>query len=374
MTTVEKRRDPIGWDQWNAIATSFYTSPSWLAFVDSDRNSESSYRLARGDGGESALVCHWNPAEQRGEYRYQDVLGGDGTPVLLGGRRGFHAPLIASGRPDIATLTELVTDAVEEYPGSRGRWWWPYLPDRDCEPVIEAARAAGHAGLHLLGASCALEITVDSIDAFIEQLAPKQRRTNARRERRAFAESGLRLRPMPLDEVVEYGAPLLGQVQRKYGHDMDDRYLRTFLDRQRQHLAASAAPYGIYDSDRLIGFSLGYVNKDEFAVRLVGMDYERLTGAAEYAHLLVYAPVQYCIDNGMTTVHFGKGSYEAKCRRGATATPVWAVAAGDPATAGFHSTAAASVEAGLPQRERHHFQSIVEHRRERWHASGEGNR
>ncbi|MGW1978078.1 GNAT family N-acetyltransferase [Streptomyces sp. NPDC001889] len=378
MTAIERHGDPgsaAGWDRL-AATRSFYLTANWLRFVDADGGAEPHYLSSRrGDGLSAGLVAHWNPDEGHQDYRAPRVLGQPrdaGPMLLLGGRRGFRSDVLLPGVPQgrsavpgpgraTEELAALLGAAAGAVPEAGGRWWWPNLPTDAATEVIAAARTLtpGIApGLHLLRADCTVETVGAGLDDFVGALSPKQRRTNARREIRRFAESGLEVRRMSLSDIWERGAPLLGQVQRKYGHDMSDERLRGFLGRQAEHLDREAVVFAVHDGGRLIGFSLCYEAGDELALRLIGFDYPRLPGADEYAQLLLYAPLRYCYERGLTRLHLGTSSYDAKCRRGARVRPLWAVTSGGSAPPGPDGGPSdrigrqlAALTAGLPARE-----------------------
>ncbi|MEU8779974.1 hypothetical protein AB0D01_39665, partial [Streptomyces sp. NPDC048606] len=89
----------------------------------------------------------------------------------------------------------------------------------------------------------------------------------------------------------------------------------------------------------------------ELTVRLNGLDYERLPDADVYANLTVHQPLRHCYDRGLTRLHLGTGSYDAKCRRGASVRPLWAVAGGaQPGTDGSRERLAV-LTAQMPRRE-----------------------
>jgi hypothetical protein len=100
---------------------------------------------------------------------------------------------------------------------------------------------------------------------------------------------------------------------------------RARLRRQAELLGSRAVVFACFDGDDIVGFALAYQWGGELALRVVGFDYERLPGADEYAQLAVHAPMRFCYQRGFRRLHLGTESYQAKCRRGARARPLWAV-------------------------------------------------
>jgi hypothetical protein len=325
--------------QWERLAAghSFYVSPDWLEYADRVGRPGRYHLASGGDGVTAALSAHCVPGESP-EYDPRSALGpavgpaGSGTaadsadsaenqgPVLtLGGRRGFRSGLLLEG-PDTSAslLAGLLGAALDAEPAAEGRWWWPYLTLDEALTAGTALRTAGvEVELHHLGADCVIDLVGAGPEDHLAALPLRQRRTNARRELRRFADSGLRLEAVPLEEHAEALAPLLAQVQNKYGHGQTVAELATLLRAQAEALGRYAVTLVCRDDERTLGFSLCYRWGDELAVRVVGFDYAALRDADEYAQLVVHGPLAYCYRTALRRLHLGIDSWEAKCRRGA---------------------------------------------------------
>ncbi|MFD6566186.1 GNAT family N-acetyltransferase [Micromonospora profundi] len=337
---------------------SFYSSPNWLRFVDSDGVGRPAYLAEDGAG----LVAHHAPDEGHPDYRFEILLDrdDDSARLLLGGRRGFCSPVIGSRRSTSA-LAELIDAALGAFPEVRGTWWWPYLPSEDVPHVVSAARSlTGETpGIHLVDADCVVQ-QVPADGPFASKLATSQNRTNWRREWRRFVESGLELRQVSIAEIVACGPPLLQQVELKYGNKHEEENLRATLGRQARILGEEAVAHAIFDGSRMIGYSLGYRSGQEFALRSIGLDYGALRNAAEYAVLLVHGPVRFAQENGIESLHLGTRSYEAKCRRGARVRGLWAVAPGTTTSKEKIEELAGSILAQLPTTDAAAFRSEID--------------
>ncbi|MGL5857553.1 MAG: GNAT family N-acetyltransferase [Angustibacter sp.] len=339
-------------------ADSFYTSPNWLSFVDSDGLGRAAYITAGGAG----VVAHYAPGDSHPDYQVEGILGvEDGRPrLLVGGRRGFCSPVVGS-RGSPSQLALLMSAALEAVPEVDGAWWWPYLPSEDLPQVVAAARSltGDTPGVHLVGADCVVpQVRPDT--PFEASLPKKQRRTNWHREWRRFTDSGLELRHVSIDEIAAHGAPLLQQVEHKYGNLHSEEHLRSFLSRQARFLRDDAVVHAVLDGGRMTGYSLAYRWRDELAVRLIGLDYQGLRDAAEYAVLLMHGPVQFARENGVKSLHLGIGGYEAKCRRGAQVRALWAVAPGTVTSPAALDERAGSILGQLPAMEAASFRSQVD--------------
>ncbi|MBA0052850.1 GNAT family N-acetyltransferase [Streptomyces sp. AJS327] len=328
--------DPTELPGWEHLARphTFYAGAPWLRFADTDGLARSHYLCLPGT---AALSAHWTEHEVNGGYLAHRMLPGvpEGPALTLGGRRGYLSAPLAPEPPgttgpfsgDGDPLARLVRGALELEPRAGGHWWWPYLTGPDAARVLAATRAwRPHA--RLIGADCLLEVPDGGLDAYLGTLHSAQRRTHVRREIQRYAGSGLRTEQSHLQPWITQLGPLLSNVQRKYGHDHSPGQMTDLLQRQAEHLDARSVVFLALDPadpDRPVGFSLAYRHGSELTVRVVGFAYERLRGAGEYAELAVHAPVRYCQEHGLTRLHLGKGSYEAKCRRGAGVRPLWAV-------------------------------------------------
>ncbi|MDI7791421.1 MULTISPECIES: GNAT family N-acetyltransferase [Streptomyces] len=392
--TVRAADSPRAHREWDLLAapTSFYCGAPWLEFSDTDHVAEARYLVAEstentestevaasaGSGGAdgtarpvAGLVAHWSPRENNERYVPERVFPDlDRADVLtLGGRRGYlSGPLAAPGPTPArrgAAFGALIDAAAAWRPAAQGRWWWPYLTGEDAGTVRTALSAAGHGPVaaRLIGADCSIAVPEGGLDAHIAALTAKQRRTNARRELRAFTESGLRIVRATLAEHVDTLGPLLANVQQRYGHDHSAGQMTSLLRRQADHLQDSSVVFlcRTPDDDRTIGFCLAYRHGRSLAVRVVGFDYDRLPGAAEYAQLAVYEPLRYCHESGLDRLELGMESFEAKCRRGAALRPLWALSHGLPAPApGTPDARRDALLAALPAYEAELFRTATE--------------
>jgi hypothetical protein len=359
-----------GWDRL-AASRSFYVAANWLRYADADRVAASRYLGCSADGRLVAAVsAHWAPGEVDPDYvaaRALDVPQGapgleDGV-VTLGGRRGFLSGVLieTQARP------EQLADLIEAAAGER-HWWWPYLSAADADLVLAAGGRGGDPppGVHLVGADCVIDVAGTSIDDHVAALPTRQRRTNFRREQRRFDDSGLTLRQVRLGEWWEELGPLLAAVQHKYGHRQSADEMRGRLKRQGEQLDAHAVVFACLDGDAPVGFALAYRWGSELALRVVGFDYGGLVGVDEYAQLAVHAPLRYCYEHGLRRLHLGTESYEAKCRRGARARPLWAVTSLPGACPGGIEHRARQLASAMPAHEAFEFRALAESACGRW--------
>jgi uncharacterized protein len=373
-----------GWDQL-ASDQPFYVAADWLRFADTDRVARSQY-LGVSVGGHlvAALSSHWAPDEFDAAYVAKRTLtlppGAPSTDhgvLTLGGRRGFlSGVLVAPGIDRSAAagyLAELIRHATGTAHAQGAAWWWPYLVTSDVDVVLAArSRLGGTAGpgVHLVGADCVIDVVGRGVDDHVAALPTRQRRTNFRREHKRFIDSGLEIRQVSLPEYWPHLGPLLAAVQQKYGHRQSADEMRARLRRQGEHLAARAVVFACFNDDIIVGFALAYQWGDELALRVVGFEYERLSGADEYAQLAVHAPLRYCYEHGLRRLHLGTASYEAKCRRGARPRPLWAVTSLPGPDPGSLARTGGRIAAAMPAHESGSFTKEVGQSWRRWTALG----
>jgi uncharacterized protein len=372
-----------GWDEL-ASGRSFYVAADWLRFADTDRVARSEY-LGLSIGGRlvAALSSHWATDEVDGCYvaaRTLELPSGapsiDGGVLTFGGRRGFLSGVLIAPEIDHSAAAGHLAELIRHAMGMARQgaaWWWPYLISDDVDLVVAAGPLLGGTaglGVHLIGADCVIEVVGATVDDHVAALPTQQRRTNFRRERQRFIDSGLEIRQINLPDYWPRLGPLMAAVQQKYGHPQSADEMRERLRRQGEHLASRAVVFACFDDDVIVGFALAYRWGDELALRVVGFDYERLLGAEEYAQLAIHAPLRYCYEHGLRRLHLGTASYEAKCRRGARARPLWAVTSLPGSEPAAVARTARRIAASMPAHESKSFTAQVEQSSRRWTALG----
>ena len=368
-----------GWDHL-AAGRSFYVAADWLRFADTDRLARSQY-LGLSDGGRlvAALSCHWAPAEIDAAYVAARSLElpseapsvGDSAPTL-GGRRGFLSGVLIAPDTENSSAAENIAELIRRTK-SASKWWWPYLLSADVDVVIAAGSKLGgpaDLGVYLLAADCVIDVVGETVNDHVVALPTRQRRTNFRREEKRFADSGLEIRRVSLDEHWPRLGSLLAAVQQKYGHNQSASEMGTRLRRQWEHLGSRALVFACFDGDVIVGFALAYQWGVELVLRAVGFDYGKLRGADEYAQLAVHAPLRYCYSRGLRRLHLGTASHEAKCRRGARLRPLWAVTSFPGPDPGSFARRVNRITASMPAHESELFAKQVEQSWRRWTALG----
>jgi hypothetical protein len=321
--------DVAGISGWDTLAAphSFYASAGWLKYVDGDGISSPTY-LAAQDGSDTlaCLIRHPTRLENHSLYQYEKALPRLDQAIvhLLGGRRGFHSSVLAAdrSRESLNGLGNLIRHATEG-----AAWWWPYLSADDAVLVREAVGEP--LGLHLLNAECIVHLDGKDLDDVADSLPTGQRRNAMRREQRRFERTGAVLRRLRFGDCWRELDPLIHQATSKYGSDLPEERRLAILRRHVEALDDSATVFACFDDGVMTAVSVAFEFGDELAVRLVGFAYDKLRGVGdEYAQVLMYEPMRYCLEKGLRRLNVGMDSFPAKCRRGAVAVPMWAVGTG----------------------------------------------
>ncbi|MFI6013286.1 GNAT family N-acetyltransferase [Streptomyces sp. NPDC051243] len=312
--------------EWDTLAVSggLYTSHAWLGSVEREPGADVEYLLARrGDRLVGALPVYdvdveYNPFYARS--RHLDLLGLDGSWALAGARRGYRFELPAAAGTD-ADVDALLA-AARNGAGARGErgLLFPFVTTRTARLLWERGAAVA-----LDGAEAAVVTEGASFEGYLQNLGSK-RRIAIRHEFSTFRSAEYELDVEKLEDCYEEAAPLLGQLQRKYGHEARDEGMREYLAGQVEMLGRYSRVFTARRSGRLVGFSLMYEFGDVLYARAVGFDYTQTGKAFEYYALCYYLPIEYMHRQGLRALHLGMETYQAKVARGAGLSPLWSVA------------------------------------------------
>ena len=308
--------DEVGAAEWDALAgdEGFHVSHAWLRFVEGQVPAE--YAVAVTEGRVVAALPLYRVAHEPNAWydprRLAALVGADEPVVLAGSRAGYRSTLLAAGPSELAAALQ------EALSSSAGPLVFPFLTS----PALATLAAVAPVTAALDTVEAELEDCGDGFDAYLARLG-RDRRNKVRRERRAFRESGLRVGVRRLDECGRELAPLLANVQRRYEQPADPAVLASLLEAESATLAERSAVFTAEDAEGIVAAFLVYRFGSGLFGRLAGFAYERLPGAFEYFNLGVYEPVAYLAEHGLSSVHLGVGSWQAKAFRGATIKPLW---------------------------------------------------
>jgi uncharacterized protein len=324
--------DHVERGEWNRLADgdAFYLTHGWLRRLEDKADRTVRYALLRRGGSLVAALPVYDVPAESGAYdpaRLAGLTGLAGPVLIAGAGRGQHNQLLLA--PELSEL-----DAREAVI-ALARTALTFAAERGASGVVFPFLTTD--SLRRLMAAEPVRVAYDDVDVQITGLRdglpgylaalPGARRRRIAREMRVFEAAGWHVREERLGDCWSELAALLFQVQEKYGHAPNvDRY-RALLRRQADLLDDVSVVFGIREPDgRLAGAMLGYRWRDCLYARLVGFDYARLRDAMEYFNVTYYQPIEYASRHGLSRLHLGPGSYEAKLLRGAELRPLWTVA------------------------------------------------
>jgi uncharacterized protein len=328
---------------WDSLVgdEGFYLSYDWLRYVETEPHERSRYLLARDEGRlTGALVLNWLDEPATVRYRpghFADLLGIDGRTLLAGATRGYRTTLLLA-QPE-AGDDQRAHQAREPGADGRGRTLGALLVG-----ALSAASGDGCAGIVLpfLTTATLTELAgvvpvragfdlpeAELISAGLDldtytARASRRVRNKIRADRARFAGAGWTIRVRSLRECWRDAARLLYQLQRKHGHD--EQTLAVYESRladQARELGGRGVVFCCEDDEGMAGFALFYQWRSTFYGRSAGFDYDRLRGGNEYFVTTLCEPIDYAARHGMTVLHLGAGSWQAKGYRGAVMRPLW---------------------------------------------------
>jgi len=333
-------------DDWSATIpqSSVLTLPPWLATDDEGRDGEVCYLLTGAAGDGAGLVA--NPVEA-GAFPTNDpialLLSGELEPAddpqtlagieaaraeLAGDLKacypaavstlpgGYLPGLVGNLRPEtVAMLLDRLAETAEQ-------WRCPvvsvlHVPDGS--PLTAELERRGYIGAAFL-AQATLELTAADFDGYVAGL-PKRRRNKVRREQRAFAEAGLRVR---LDEIgsrgLEMAALHAAQLQSYGYHHITAERLMGLMERIERHLAPWCRVLVAERDGALEAFALSYEYGGELHLKMTGFSAYAQEHFGYFA-MSYYALIEFALRTGARSIVYGPLAYPAKVVRGCRLSP-----------------------------------------------------
>jgi predicted N-acyltransferase len=313
---------------WDSLASDgdFYLCHDWLRFTEAEPHLRSRYLLAT-DAGRltGALPVHvvddqFMPRLRTG--RFADLLGFDGKVLVAGATMGYRTTLLLGqqdGGDRSRTLAALVRAALAtaREDGCIGI----VLPFLTTGALTDLARVARVRAAFDMAEAAVISSGLD-LETYIAR-APRRVRNKIRADRAKFAEAGWTIRVRSLSDCWRDAARLVNKLEHKYG---SDNLLSVYEDRlsvQAKLMGDRSVVFCCEDDDVMAGFALYYRWRDTLYGRSAGFDYDRLRGASEYFATTLYEAIEYAAGHGVTALHLGGGSWQAKGYRGAMMRPLW---------------------------------------------------
>ncbi|WP_051966858.1 GNAT family N-acetyltransferase [Kitasatospora mediocidica] len=330
---------------WDRLAgPHFYSSAGSLAMAARDRQGiTGAVHAGPADAPDAAVAVTALRDERGGANGWADILTARGLPapaqraLMVGPRRGYQSHLLpgaAATREQAAALLLPRLRATAADPGLRAALGGdatgtagtalPCVAMHTSAADLAALRSAGvDTPPVLVHLDAWLPVRPGGWEGYLAG-QPSRRRSLIRKERRRFAESGLRVERLPLTACADEAALLLAQTGRRYGGTVDPVALAAEFRLQETLLGVPGEVLLCRDQDgRAIGFSLLYHWGDTFYLRAAGFDYDRLPGVTEYFNLVYYLPLEIAAERGARWLHAGIKASQAKAMRGAELRGLW---------------------------------------------------
>ncbi|AQZ62383.1 unnamed protein product [[Actinomadura] parvosata subsp. kistnae] len=298
---------------WDALAgPRFYSTSAWLRFCAAEYGGCGD-AVVRDGAAVPYVELDGPPA--RGPYRWGELLAARGLPapppggLLVGPREGYQTHFLGEPGGVPGVIAELRERAA-------GRPCVAlYVPTSE----VELARRAGvRAPAVVLEADA--WIAVDGWPGYLS----RKKRYMVRSARRAFAEAGYTVKHLPLAECVGSLAVPAAKTLAKYGIDTDPDTELVALNSHAEHMGEAARVAVCFrDGGEPVGFCLYYVGTDAIFLRWAGFDYDRLSGAHEYANVVLASQLDLAAELGLRWVHAGVQAPAAKALYGARLRPLW---------------------------------------------------
>ncbi|MEV6843672.1 GNAT family N-acetyltransferase [Actinoplanes sp. NPDC051411] len=346
LSEVDRAQDAVrqGWDELVGPDDVFLGS-RWLEVAERTAGARMRYLLCDGPDGPvaalaTALATEESPwvlgrpdtllgfSAEQDRPGARDVLAALGPAgrllpsLVCGGRHMGRSRVLRRAGLTEARAAELVTGLVSRAEriaaesGARSVAF-PFVDERD---VLLRRVLDGRGYLaHQSGRYSRLPIETDGFDGLLRRLSPKRRR-RVLAERRHVAAAGVTTRIVPLDPglIPRLGA-LEEQLMRKYG-------LSWTADQTAATLHEMLAAFGddlqvclAYGDGEVRGFGTLLRHQDQWYARQAGFDYDYQGSLPLYFEVLYYRPAEAAPGLGITGIHYGMGSEEAKRSRGCLA-------------------------------------------------------
>ncbi|MGC5363879.1 GNAT family N-acetyltransferase [Streptomyces sp. DT24] len=221
----------------------------------------------------------------------------------------------ATGRTAVAQLVARAEEIAVEHEAASVAF--PFVEGGD-EVLRQVLADRGYRS-HLSGRYSSLPVTPGGFEDYLLRLSAKRRR-RVRTERRRLAEAGVEMRMETLSTAL---IPRLGRLEEelmaKYGIAWTAAQTEEVLREMAANFGDDAVVTLAVGDGLIRGFGTMIRFRDHWYARQAGFDYGYQRKLALYFETLYYFPVEMAARNGITTIHYGLGSEEAKLSRGCVA-------------------------------------------------------
>ncbi|WP_369248196.1 GNAT family N-acetyltransferase [Streptomyces sp. R41] len=337
-----------GWDDLLG-AEDFFQTSRWLAVQERNSGTTMDFLVQhRDDKPVAGLVAAWADDSvpwllARPDAMLSRALEDGGTPeaeaVLTEVAQGDPAALLPSlvcggrhlgrtrapARPDaLPSDVEALLERAEQLAAERGAAsvCFPHVDVRDTG-LVELLRGRGYRS-HLSAHYAWLPIPPGGWDQFLEEMS-KHRRRRVRLERRALAEAKVEVHLEPLTKAL---APRLGELDcnllRKYGNPASPEHSAGLLSWISEVMGDDAMVSVARKDGSIIGFGMVLRSRargeEQWFGHRAGFDYDAQGKLPLYYDVLYYRVLEAAAREGVSVLHAGIGSVEAKLARGCLAS------------------------------------------------------
>jgi predicted N-acyltransferase len=318
---------------WDALVgpLGFYSSYFWLLSQERSAAATVVYVLVEQDGELVAAAPVYGFAAFA-EPAPLDAAGS--TRVLRAGpRTGYHNELLVRGENEHAACQQAAVSvsALADLAAERDRdvLLFDHLTTADL--VLLGGDVDARAVLR--GAEAVVHNDGGTFQSYVRLLGHNARKKEY--EWRRFAEAGCTVDVVRLSETVDEIAPLIASTGDRYDSGLTVADITGYLTEQARCVDDASVVFRCLASDgAIVGCSVNFRWQDVMYARVAGFDYPKLRKAFEYFNTVYYAPLRYMEDHGLSTLHLGVASLDAKVRRGAVLHPQWACAIPVPLRSG----------------------------------------
>ncbi|MFI6486691.1 GNAT family N-acetyltransferase [Streptomyces sp. NPDC050564] len=337
-----------GWDDLLG-AEDFFQTSRWLAVQERNSGTTMDFLVQhRDDRPVAGLVAAWADDSvpwllARPDAMLSRALEDGGTPeaaaVLEEVAQGDPAALLPSlvcggrhlgrtralaGPAALPSDVEALVERAEQLAAERGAAsvCFPHVDVRDTG-LVELLRGRGYRS-HLSAHYAWLPIPPGGWDQFLEEMS-KHRRRRVRLERRALAEAKVEVHLEPLTKAL---APRLGELDcnllRKYGNPASPEHSAGLLNWISEVMGDDAMVSVARKDGSIIGFGMVLRSRargeEQWFGHRAGFDYDAQGKLPLYYDVLYYRVLEAAAREGVSVLHAGIGSVEAKLARGCLAS------------------------------------------------------
>ncbi|MFF1807845.1 GNAT family N-acetyltransferase [Streptomyces sp. NPDC058251] len=337
-----------GWDGLLG-AEDFFQTSRWLAVQERNSGTTMDFLVQHRDGKPVAgLVAAWADDSvpwllARPDAMLSRALEDGGTPeavavldeVAQGDPAALLPSLVCGGRhlgrtrppagPDaLPSDVEALVERAEQLGAERGAATvcFPHVDVRDTG-LVALLRRRGYRS-HLSAHYAWLPIPPGGWDQFLEEMS-KHRRRRVRLERRALAEAKVEVHLEPLTKAL---APRLGELDcnllRKYGNPASPEHSAGLLSWISEVMGDDAMVSVARKDGSIIGFGMVLRSRargeEQWFGHRAGFDYDAQGKLPLYYDVLYYRVLEAAAREGVSVLHAGIGSVEAKLARGCLAS------------------------------------------------------